>query len=337
MNALLNAILVTAVLLNVAACRKDPSVRPASDVPATNVVSGPKWFLYNTGNGALANDQVNALAIDENNTKWIGTANGLVRIDGTTITTFDKTNSALPSSRILSVASGEHGALWVGTDEGLSAYDGASWTSYTTGNSILKSNTVKCLTYDKKHHTLWAGTEKGIIKISGNNSWEYIEEEFVILSMATDHNGALWLGLFDAFAFRGIIEKYEQGVSSYYRLDKEGYASAFPYALVVDEHNRVLATLAGTVVKTVIRLEAGSWHELALPQNMYGVRAMAISGPEIWIGGKGLCLLNGKNPEVISIPGIASPVLSMATDREGRKWLGTFSEGLAVYDEHGAE
>jgi ligand-binding sensor domain-containing protein len=56
------------------------------------------WTVYNEFNSNLPNNDVNAVLIDANNNKWIGTGNGLAVFNegGVVITHIDNKNSALP-------------------------------------------------------------------------------------------------------------------------------------------------------------------------------------------------------------------------------------------------
>ena len=54
----------------------------------------PEWVVYNTSNSGLPSDTVNAIAIDGNGNKWIGTYDrGLAKFDGTNWTVYDTSNS----------------------------------------------------------------------------------------------------------------------------------------------------------------------------------------------------------------------------------------------------
>lgn len=75
----------------------------------------------------LAEEQINAIAVDGGNRKWIGTANSgiyLVSADGQeTIHHFTAENSNLPSSEIVSIAiNSETGDVFVGTAAGIASY-----------------------------------------------------------------------------------------------------------------------------------------------------------------------------------------------------------------------
>jgi hypothetical protein len=322
---------VIALIVTATACKKDKVNPPPAPAPIDDETI-PAWVHYNTGNSKLPNNQINAIAVDKNGTKWIATADGLACLKGTEWTIYNTANSPLPSSIIQAVATEDNGTVWVGTDKGLAKFNGTNWLIYNTTNSVLTDARIKCIVHDNKHHNTWIGTEEGFVKVDNANHWEHIYAGNVILSMAVDNNGDLWLGEFNDFAFIGMIKKYVNGKFTTHRLDQLGYASALPYGVSIDKNNDVIALLAGTVVKSVLKFNGNNWQEIERPEGARGLRTLAIEGDKIWVGGATFSLFGEKNASLISVPGSTSPILSMAIDNQGRKWLGTYADGLTVYN-----
>lgn len=257
------------------ACKKDTVTTLPAPTPIVNETY-PEWVHYNTGNSKIPNNQINAIAVDKSGTKWVATANGLACLKGTEWTVYNTTNSPLPSSFIQAVAADENGTVWVGTDKGLAKFNGANWWIYNTTNSVLTDERIKCIVHDSKYNNTWIGTEEGFVKVDNANHWEYIYSGNVILFMAVDGNGNLWLGEFNDFAFIGMIKKYEDGKFTTHRLDQLGYTSALPYGLSVDKNNDIIAVLAGTVVKSVIRFNGSTWQEIERPEGARGLRTLLL-------------------------------------------------------------
>jgi len=332
MKHIIKLCLILALLLTFG-CKKskvNPPKTSEEELPQPDNSNFPEWVTYNEATSALPNNQVNAIAIGKNNVKWMGTANGLACLNGNNWTIYNTTNSPLPSAHIQALAVEDNGTVWIGTANGLARFNGTSWNVYTTANSVLAYNDIKCITHDAKHNITWVGTDEGIVKII-NGNWEYIETYNILLSMAADHDGALWIGEFNRIAFVGIIKKYHNGQWITHRLDLMGYASAFPYSIAVDKNNRVVAALAGTVVKAVIRFNGNTWEELGRPEKARGFRALVLQNEKIWVGGATFTLYGDKNSPNIEIPGTDSPITCMALDANGHKWMGTYYGGVAVY------
>jgi hypothetical protein len=324
---------LVALFFTAAACKKEKAVK-ADPTPVDNETY-PEWVNYSTANSQLPNNQVNAIAVDKNGTKWIATADGLARLKGIKWTVYNRANSPLPSSFIQAVATEDNGTVWIGTDKGLAKFNGTNWLVYNTTNNALTDARIKCIVHDSKHHNTWIGTEEGFVKVDNANRWEYIYAGNVILSMAVDVNGDLWLGEFNDFAFIGMIKKYENGKFTTHRLDLMGYTSALPYGLGINKNNNVVALLAGTVVKSVIRYDGNSWQDVSKPEGARGLRVLALEEDKIWVGGATFSMFGDKNSPLINVAGSTSPILSMAIDKQGRKWLGTYADGLAVYNAAG--
>ncbi|MBE7170333.1 MAG: hypothetical protein INR73_07070 [Williamsia sp.] len=324
---LMKILLLVSVLF--AACKKDR--QNSGDKPGGSMEPVPEWASFTTANSLLPDDQINALVIDRNDVKWLATSKGLVRMSGSNFTVFTPANSSIPDPYITAVAVEGNGTVWAGTAAGLVRYTGNSWSVFTAANSLLPDNAITCIAYDSRNKVTWVGTGEGLARIDGNGQWQQVYTTGVILSMAADQQGALWVGAFNDFAFRGMIKKYYNGQWTTYQLHDMGYASAFPYGLAVDKANAPVVALAGTVVKSVLRLNGPGWEELPRPENASGFKAVLIDGDNIWVGGRTLCRYGSKESPLVKLPGTDSPVAAMARDSKGRIWIGTMYGGLFAY------
>jgi hypothetical protein len=72
----------------------------------------------------LPDNLVYSIAIDENNTKWIGTdEDGLAKFDGNDWTVYNTSNSLLCDNHVWSLLIDENNSTWIGTEDGLSVYN----------------------------------------------------------------------------------------------------------------------------------------------------------------------------------------------------------------------
>ena len=293
----------------------------------------PEWQFFTTTNSKLPDNQVNTLAIGDNNVKWVGTSKGLVRIIDDVWTVFTSENSVLPSSFIQALAVEPGGTVWVGTDKGLARYTGSTWQVYRTDNSMLPENAIMSLTHDSKFGRTWVGTSKGLIRIDNANNWKLYDEtsDDLLLSMATDQQGHLWIGAFNHFQFQGRIRKLEQDNWTVYKLNDAGYTSTFPYSIAVDKNNVVVALLNGTAVSAVVRLNGSALEEIPGPDDAKGLKTLLLEDEKVWVGGKDLSIFGNSTASVIKIPGGDNLVLALARDSAGKKWIGTLAGGLAAY------
>ncbi|MES2652771.1 MAG: two-component regulator propeller domain-containing protein [Bacteroidota bacterium] len=324
MNKITHSIILIALLLT--GCKKE-TIKSA----ATNNAPKPsiEWFKYHIGNSALPNNQVNAIVIDKNDIKWLGTSNGLVKIDGDKWTVFNTSNTRLPSSNIRAIALGNEGALWVGTDQGLVHYKDNQWTAYTSKNSVLTTNSITCITYNVLNKTTWIGTDEGIVKIDKDNNWHYIFVNELVLSITTDGAGNLWTGVFNPYSFVGKIKRYANGNWTTYNLAEMDYPSSFPYALAADDNGHIFAVLSGTAVQSLIKYNGNSWQEVERPEKARGLKSILLDKGKIWVGGNNLSFFGNRQTECLTIPD-GGFIQSMAKDSKGKKWLGTLTGLVAL-------
>ncbi|MEZ5083384.1 MAG: two-component regulator propeller domain-containing protein [Bacteroidales bacterium] len=101
------------------------------------------WTHYDSVNSGLPDNQINAIAIESNGSKWIGTENGgLAEFDGTNWTLFNTSNSGLSSERVYCIAIDQNGSKWIGTENGLSVYNENGFTVAVDENMLPRNNST---------------------------------------------------------------------------------------------------------------------------------------------------------------------------------------------------
>jgi len=110
---------------------------------------GSTWTRYFVGNSGLPNNDVYDVAIDKNDTKWIG-------IVGDYPTKFDGVNWSVygvgqgcSMKGVNSIDIEFTDDIWWGSTSSIAKYDGANWTELTPSNSGLPYAFVKDITVDK--------------------------------------------------------------------------------------------------------------------------------------------------------------------------------------------
>ena len=82
-----------------------------------------KWIIYDRDNSQLSGAYIISLIIDDNDVIWIGTYDGLFRIENDSMTVFNSSNSEMPHSQVNCIAIDKYGNKWLGsTFGGLMAY-----------------------------------------------------------------------------------------------------------------------------------------------------------------------------------------------------------------------
>jgi len=82
-----------------------------------------EFIVFDEWNSKLPDNNVTAIAIDEQGNKWIGTnGGGLAKFDGANWTVYNTSNSGLPDNDVYVIAIDGQGNKWIGTDGGLAVY-----------------------------------------------------------------------------------------------------------------------------------------------------------------------------------------------------------------------
>jgi ligand-binding sensor domain-containing protein len=149
--------------------------------------SSPEWkFAQFTGTEIQAFPEitasVHAIEFDGENNQWLATANGLVKYDGRTFTSYNTANSAIPGNCIYDVKSDASGNLWLAIGKYLVRFDGENFTSYETPlleeADPTNQDFVLCLNVDSKG-AIWLGTKK-------SGLFKFTQEKFTQALKVTD-------------------------------------------------------------------------------------------------------------------------------------------------------
>ncbi len=193
---------------------------------------GENWTVYDTANSELPDNYVNALMIDQQGNKWIGTKQGMAKFDGENWTVFDTMSSDLPSNYIFCIISDTQDNKWIGTDAGLAKFDGENWVAYTNENSNLISNWISTIAIDK-YGNKWIGTQLGGLSV-------YREGGVILTDMDTK-------------------EKYREGLPSEFLL-YQNYPNPFNPTTTIRYHlpesgftTIEVFNIAGQLIETLVR------------------------------------------------------------------------------------
>src|SRR5262245_26500621 len=98
------------------------------------VISGhaqPAFTIFNTVNSGLHDNTVEAITLDHQGRKWIGTDYGVAVYNDTTWTIYQTGNSGISDNFIKCITFDAAGTAWIGTySGGVNKFDGTNWTSY---------------------------------------------------------------------------------------------------------------------------------------------------------------------------------------------------------------
>ncbi len=230
-----------------------------------------KFTPPNTVVVKISNQSVNALLVENSTTQWISIYNeGLKKLDGQNIVSYNTSNSGLPDFNISKVVVDNNKNKWIGTKKGLIKYDGNIWTVYDTTNSILPSNNISNIVMDK-FNNIWISIKAnnygmfgekfinagGITKIAPNGTWEiYTTKNSQIpsdnvIDINIDTLGNVWgithrydtssTGTIKYAGMDGLIKFSNGNWSIYTTANTNGQFPNSDYAqqLVIDKNNNI--------------------------------------------------------------------------------------------------
>ena len=156
---------------------------------------------FTTSDG-LPNNAVRSLFLDSKNILWIGTENGISRMENGTFTTIDESNG-LGHNSCWDITEDTQGNMWFASyGGGVSKFDGKKFTVFTMKDGLLANKTRKVFPYKNK---IYVGTEQGvsIIDIKTNKlitpKVPEHKEDFISLAFV-EYNGVVYFtSTFDRF------------------------------------------------------------------------------------------------------------------------------------------
>ncbi len=225
---------------------------------------------------------------------WLGTTNGLVKLNNTTeeVFVYNNYNSGLPMNSITSVAVDSLGNKWIGVEyNGLVKFDNVNWIVYDDQNSGLPTKDIKSLVVDRAGN-IWIGTYlQGLVKFDGIN-WTVFNTSNSgirctnIWAITIDNEGSVWFGGStgdENVPINSMLGKYDGTNWTEYNNANSGIPRYPITSIIIDK---------------------------------FGVK---------WIGtrGSGLVQFDGLNTVIINDWG--SYIAALAFDAIGNKWIGTYT------------
>jgi ligand-binding sensor domain-containing protein/serine phosphatase RsbU (regulator of sigma subunit) len=274
-----------------------------------------KWSFLNTDHGLADNIAKNVFE-DADRNIWCYSENGLSKIAGDSIQSFDK--------GIVCHWADDNGMVYVGTYNGLDILEKSSPGKHTI-RCILPEVVVACLLKDS-HGFLWIGTwENGIYRYDGDTFIHYARSEGLpgkpVISLFEDHHGNVLAGFLDAGIARFEKDRFIFDTSPELR-------NATILGMIGDNRNRIWAR---SRKEGIFVLDGNQVRNISTRNNLPDIniyKIMTDSDGNIWIGtGGGISKLGKKPFEIFDtesgIPG--KDVLCTYVDKNGNVWGGTYS------------
>ncbi len=153
-------------------------------------LDGEVWTRF-----SLANNYINALALDGSGNPWVATSDGAFFYDGKTWTHFTQP-AGLASNRVNTVAVAPDGRIWFGTDNGATVYDGRRYRTFRETDG-LADNSVRAIAVDSLNRA-WLGTANGVSLFDGTKWTTYRRADGLaddqVTTLALDAQKNAWIG-----------------------------------------------------------------------------------------------------------------------------------------------
>lgn len=284
------------------------------------------YELFTTENSGLPDNNImyDALKIDSDGNKWIGTYGGIVKFDGNNWTIFDDSNSPLESTIITSIDIDINKNLWFGTASGLYKYNGTNWQVYNMYNSGLHSDYIGDLVCDG-NFGIWVGTSLGLTFFNYHNYWQTYDvgnsgiSDNDVLSVTLEDD-KVWIGTYEGLCC------YDKTNWFVYNTDNSMIPSNVIESVEVDENNvKWLATNEG-----LVRFDGNNWEIFELTNITYPTLFISVDIDvlgTVWAGtlAGGLLEYNGIN-QVEHFIGTSEfseyEVTSIVQNQDGSIWMG---------------
>ncbi|MFC2133058.1 two-component regulator propeller domain-containing protein [Bacteroidota bacterium] len=180
-------------------------IRGGESKSTTVVMQDTSIFVdYIPSNSDFPSIQSLCIAIDQNNTKWVGlSGTGLVRFRETSTVKYNSSNSELPNNFVSCIVVDDQNNKWIGTHKGLVIIDNNNnWRVFTTENSNIPHDHITAIAFDSENN-VWIGATDPIVaqlllKFDGTE-WSSYNAGNIITALAVDHSDRIWVGRNNGF------------------------------------------------------------------------------------------------------------------------------------------
>jgi len=266
----------------------------------------------------LSNGFVRSLKEDTQGRFWVGTDNGLFRLENEHLNRVDDT-AQIPALAVHAIHEDRRGRIWVGGSR-LLQITGDSATEYLLPGDAGQRR-VKSIT-ETSDGTLWVGTVSGLQRLASNDrAFKPVPEvRGTVRVLRETSDGTLWIGTIG----RGLVTYRENHFS------KIAVPDPLPSNTILNlyedmEKNIWIGTQGGMVrliqtpVRTVPLPDSSDSDAETIYQDTNG---------DLWVAAVNLFRVHKGKASAYAFPGITGVrVRNIFRDRQGALWIGTEGEG----------
>lgn len=143
---------------------------PMGQDGALSRFDGTSWINYCLENSSLIDDDGLQVFVDNADTVWIGTEEGISKFYyPSNWTNYHTGNSGLIEDHVQAIAFDEFNGKWIATMGGVSHFSGGTWTSYTTADGLPSNNITDICVSDSG--IVWISTLDGVASYEDGTGW----------------------------------------------------------------------------------------------------------------------------------------------------------------------
>jgi ligand-binding sensor domain-containing protein/signal transduction histidine kinase len=246
-------------VIRMACARRDGSVWVGTDGAGVFRYQNQQWTQYDAEAG-LANSYIGVILEDSRTNLWVGTWNGLYRLQGNRF--LPELEPARPPLIVRALHEDRQNHLWVGTSAGVLRLDGAGQVRKYAGADGYSGAELLAIEEDAAG-TIWVATSaNGLFRLNGDHFDRYFSDPWTdripISSLLADPAGGLWIGTMD----RGVAF-LKDGETTFWT-SQDGLPSDMILSLIEDQAGDLWwATDNGITGSTKARLK--SYHRGVSP------------------------------------------------------------------------
>lgn len=302
-----------------------------------------EFEVYTTENSVVPWDMTRAICVDSNNVVWLGTDNGIVKIENNKFSVINSENAPLRPIRnqvgIMNEAVDIYNNKWFSDGYNTYQYDGAKWEVYDSLNSPITWTTG---IYADNLGNVWFSGFDGLMKFDGKK-WSVMDTSNSklpsnrILGIFVDSKKRIWIG-----TDKGNIRIDGNSIENFKNEDCPLKTSALVKGYE-DKKGNIWFSLDEKFPQTKGFAEYspdGHWSVIStansnIPRNDVLDFAMNEKTNVIWfsINRVGISEFDGKNwatftPDNSKVP--STYIQSIAIDKDGNVWCATFAGLLKI-------
>ncbi|MBR6292160.1 MAG: hypothetical protein IKR33_05105 [Bacteroidales bacterium] len=300
---------------------------------AESMAQNGAWTIYDTRTSDIGGNNIAAIAPDSRGV-WVGTYQGLSRLNGGSWMDYSMFNEKLKDQSINCLMTDERGVVWIGTDDyGVIEFDGTHWTEHSAETRRLKMKFVKEIVKDQDG-VVWIGVTLGGIVSYDGSMWEkYTPEDCAlvsdfILDIAVDRANRKWIT-----TNAGVSVFNDRSWTSYTSHDS-GLPDDIVPAIAIDKNNiKWFGTLSGLASFDGENWQVWNTSNSPLPDNQINDIDIDADGL-MWIAtSNGAAVFDGVDRWVVftakNSPLPQGNIYKVRSDARGNHWFGNDARGLA--------